>query len=217
METRKKRVGVVVVIALAAIVFIAAGGREPAVGLGESATGTTPYSPDIDPAVHEVATLGGGCFWCVEAVFQRVDGVVEVVSGYAGGHVENPTYEQVITGTTGHAEVVQVVFDRSVISYEEILDWHFRAHDPTTLNRQGNDVGPHYRSILLYNGPEQERVAHAFIEYVQRDFRDPIVTEVVPLDVFYRAEEYHQDYYNRNQNAGYCVWVIRPKLESLGL
>ncbi|TVR53993.1 MAG: peptide-methionine (S)-S-oxide reductase [Spirochaetaceae bacterium] len=217
MKTRQQRIGGVLLIALAAIVFLAAGGREAADAHAEPLSGTTAYSPEIDPAVHGVATFGGGCFWCVEAVFQRVDGVVDVVSGYAGGHIDNPTYEQVITGTTGHAEVVQVVFDRSVISYEEILDWFFRAHDPTTLNRQGNDIGPHYRSIVLHHDPEQERIARAFIEYVQRDFGDPIVTEVVPLDVFFKAEEYHQNYYDRNRNAGYCVWVIRPKLESLGL
>lgn len=181
------------------------------------AGGTQAYMPEFDPETHGVATLGGGCFWCVEAVYRRIDGITDVVSGYSGGHVLNPTYGQVTTGRTGHAEVVQILYDRSVISYREILDWFFRAHDPTTLNRQGNDIGPHYRSIILHHDDEQRQIAREFMQYVQRDFADPIVTELVPFEVFYRAEEYHQDYYARNPFAGYCVWVIRPKLESLGL
>lgn len=165
----------------------------------------------------EVATLGGGCFWCVEAVYERIDGVQSVVSGYAGGQKANPTYEEVCAGTTGHAEVVQIYFDPEVISYEDILDLFWKVHDPTTLNRQGADVGTQYRSIILYNGEAQVQAAERSKAKAAAYFDDPIVTEIVPLSAFYEAEKYHQDYYENNPYAGYCTFVIRPKLQKLGL
>ncbi len=163
----------------------------------------------------EVATLGGGCFWCIEAVFEAVDGVVDVISGYAGGHLPNPTYEQVCTGTTGHAEVCQIYFDTTKISYREILEIFFTVHDPTTLNRQGADVGEQYRSIILYHTPQQKATAESFIAELEqsRVFPNPIVTEVKPLKQFYPAEDYHQDYFRKHPEQAYCSLVIRPKLE----
>jgi peptide-methionine (S)-S-oxide reductase len=165
----------------------------------------------------EVATLGGGCFWCVEAVYERIDGVQSVVSGYAGGKNANPTYEEICTGTTGHAEVVQVQFNPEVISYEDILDLFWKAHDPTTLNRQGADVGTQYRSIILYDSEAQAQAAERSKAKAAAYFDDPIVTEIVSLGAFYEAEKYHQDYYDNNPYAGYCTFVIRPKLQKLGL
>jgi peptide-methionine (S)-S-oxide reductase len=164
-----------------------------------------------------VATLGGGCFWCLEAIFERTDGVVEVVSGYAGGTKADPTYEEVCTGTTGHAEVVQVTFDPKRISYADLLGVFFKAHNPTTLDRQGADVGSQYRSIILYNGDEQRKAAEAARKKAEKDWKDPVVTEIVPLTAFYRAEDYHQDYFDNNRNAGYCRVIIAPKLEKLKL
>jgi peptide-methionine (S)-S-oxide reductase len=170
-----------------------------------------------DDGPTEVATLGGGCFWCVEAVYRRIDGVKSVVSGYAGGHKANPTYEEVCSGTTGHAEVVQIHFDPQRISYEEILDLFWKAHDPTTLNRQGADVGTQYRSVILYANKEQAQAAERSKAVAAAAFSDPVVTEIEPLETFYEAEKYHQDYYRHNGNAGYCRFVIRPKLRKLGL
>jgi len=165
----------------------------------------------------EIATLAGGCFWCLEAAFQQLKGVSNVTSGYAGGTVPNPSYEAVCTGTTGHAEVTQVEFDPAVISYRDLLDVFFTIHDPTTLNQQGGDVGTQYRSAIFYQSPEQERVARDVIAQLEAThvWDDPIVTEVVPLDVFYPAEQYHRDYYNRNQNQPYCRAVIAPKVAKL--
>ncbi|NBB86337.1 MAG: peptide-methionine (S)-S-oxide reductase MsrA [Bacteroidetes bacterium] len=165
----------------------------------------------------EQATLGGGCFWCVEAVFVRVEGVERVVSGYAGGHMPNPTYRQVCSKTTGHAEVVQITFDPAVVSYRDLLEIFFTTHDPTTPNRQGNDVGPQYRSIILYHDDAQRATAEAVIEELQATdvFDDPIVTEVEPLETFYPAEEEHQDYYEQHGWQPYCVAVIRPKVAKL--
>ena len=162
----------------------------------------------------EIATLGGGCFWCLEAVYEQLKGVIRVESGYAGGVVLNPTYEQVSTGRTGHAEVVQVIFDPDAISYEEILEVFFSIHDPTTLNRQGADVGTQYRSVILTHDAEQRAVADEVIERVEAEgiWDDPIVTEVAPLEAFYRAEDYHQEYYRRNQGQAYCQVVIAPKV-----
>jgi len=162
----------------------------------------------------EVATLAGGCFWCLEAVFQGLKGVERVVSGYAGGSVPNPSYEAVCTGGTGHAEVVQVTFDSGLLGYRDLLDVFFAIHDPTTLNRQGADVGTQYRSAIYYHSPEQERTARAAIAEVEREgiFDAPIVTEVAPFTVFYPAEEYHQDYFRRNPGQGYCRAVIAPKV-----
>ncbi|MCU0450379.1 MAG: peptide-methionine (S)-S-oxide reductase MsrA [Bernardetiaceae bacterium] len=164
----------------------------------------------------EIATFGAGCFWCVEAVFQRVDGVGKVVSGYAGGHVVNPTYEQVCDKTTGHAEVCQISFDPAKVSYAELLEVFFKTHDPTTLNRQGNDEGPQYRSAIFYHSPEQKALAEkAKAELGAASiWPNAIVTEVVPLDKFYPAEDYHQNYYNQNANRNpYCSFVITPKLD----
>ncbi len=165
----------------------------------------------------EKATLGGGCFWCLEAAFDQVEGVVEVVSGYVGGHVANPTYEQVSTGRTGHAEVVQITFDPEVISYRELLDIFFTIHDPTTPNRQGADIGPQYRSIILYHDDKQRRIAEATIRELEaaRVWPDPIVTELVPLKAFYRAEDYHQKYFQRNPHAPYCQLVVAPKVRKV--
>lgn len=159
------------------------------------------------------ATLGGGCFWCVEAVYQTVPGILSVTSGYAGGHIANPMYEQVCTGRTGHAEVVQIEFDPQRISYEQIIDLFWRAHDPTTLNRQGADTGPQYRSIILYEDEAQKAVAEKSKSAAQAHFKDAIVTEIVPLREFYPAEPYHQDFYDNNPNYPYSRAVIRPKLE----
>jgi peptide-methionine (S)-S-oxide reductase len=163
---------------------------------------------------NEIAILGGGCFWCLEAVYEQLRGVVRVESGYAGGAVPNPTYEQVSTGRTGHAEVVQVTYDPGAISYEEILEIFFSIHDPTTLNRQGADVGPQYRSIILTHDAEQRAVAEQVIARIEAEgiWDDPIVTEVAPLVAFYKAEDYHQEYYRRNQGQPYCQVVIAPKV-----
>jgi len=165
---------------------------------------------------YEKATLAGGCFWCLEAAFQQLDGVVDVVSGYTGGHVPNPTYEQVCTGTTGHVEAVQITFDPRVISFEELLEVFWTIHDPTTLNRQGADVGTQYRSAIFYHNEDQRKIALRSIREVAEPlWKKKIVTEVVPLDTFYRAEDYHQEYYFNNKQAPYCRIVIDPKLEKL--
>ena len=163
---------------------------------------------------HEVATLAGGCFWCLDAVFRGLKGVEQVVSGYAGGSVANPSYEAVCTGRTGHAEVVQVTFDPAVLGYRDLVEVFFGIHDPTTLNRQGADVGTQYRSAIYYHSAEQERTAREVIAALERDqvFDAPIVTEVAPFTQFYRAEEYHQDYFRRNPGQGYCRAVIAPKV-----
>jgi peptide-methionine (S)-S-oxide reductase len=164
------------------------------------------------PGEKEVATLGGGCFWCLDAVFRDLRGVEGVVSGYAGGEVANPSYESVCAGTTGHAEVVQVTFDPEILSFRELLEVFFTIHDPTTLNRQGADRGTQYRSAILFHSPEQQATAAAVIADVQPLWNDPIVTEVAPLETFYPAEEYHQDYYRANPGQPYCQVVIAPKV-----
>ncbi|MCB8988608.1 MAG: peptide-methionine (S)-S-oxide reductase MsrA [Ardenticatenaceae bacterium] len=167
-----------------------------------------------EPTKTEIATLGGGCFWCLEAVYDDLIGVQSVVSGYAGGHVPNPTYEQVCAKHTGHAEVVQVTFDPSVISYREILEVFFTIHDPTTLNRQGNDVGPQYRSVIFTHDEAQKETAVATIaEFDAADlWPNPIVTEVEDYDVFYPAEDYHQNYFQKNPYQPYCQFVVAPKV-----
>jgi len=164
---------------------------------------------------HEFATFGGGCFWCMEAVFQRLPGIVKSVSGYSGGRTENPTYEQICSHGSGHAEVIQVEFDPAVISYEKVLEVFFESHDPTTLNRQGADEGDQYRSVIFYHNEEQHKAAGRAKMAAQGAYSDPIVTEIVPLKKFWRAEDYHQDYFNRNPNAGYCSFVIKPKVKKL--
>ncbi|HVF55625.1 MAG TPA: peptide-methionine (S)-S-oxide reductase MsrA [Pyrinomonadaceae bacterium] len=162
---------------------------------------------------REIATLAGGCFWCLEAVFKDLNGVEKVVSGYAGGRLPEPTYQQVCSGTTGHAEVVQVTFDPAIVSFKELLEVFFTIHDPTTLNRQGGDIGTQYRSAIFYHTPEQKAVAEALIAGEAAGIWDaPIVTEVVPLTEFYPAEDYHQDYFEKNPNQPYCRAVIAPKV-----
>ncbi|GAP05355.1 methionine-S-sulfoxide reductase [Anaerolinea thermolimosa] len=163
----------------------------------------------------EVATLAGGCFWCLEAVFDDLKGVVDVVSGYTGGHVRHPSYRQVCTGTTGHAEAVQITFDPSQITYRELLEVFFSIHDPTTLNRQGADVGTQYRSAIFYHTAEQKTIAETVMAELQAEnpWGRPIVTELAPMEVFFPAEDYHQEYFARNPEQGYCRVVIAPKLE----
>jgi peptide-methionine (S)-S-oxide reductase len=167
-----------------------------------------------DQAKTELATFGNGCFWCTEAIFQRVKGVVRVESGYSGGHVKNPTYQQVTTGKTGHAEVLRIEYDPKVVSFETLLEVFWNTHDPTTLNRQGADVGPQYRSVIFYHNNEQREKALASKAKTDASglWKDPIVTEVSPLINYYAAEDYHQNYFNNNPNAGYCNYVIAPKL-----
>ena len=162
----------------------------------------------------EVAVFGGGCFWCTEAVYKMLKGVKVVEPGYAGGTVKNPSYEAVCSGSTGHAEVIRITYDHTQISYGDLLTVFFASHDPTTLNRQGNDVGPQYRSIILYTNDEQKSAAEKFIEQIQKDIKDGtrIVTEVQPLQDFFPAEDYHKDYFARNTTAPYCELIIEPKL-----
>ncbi len=164
---------------------------------------------------YETATFASGCFWCTEAVFQNVKGVKEVVSGYTGGNVPEPTYEQVCSGTTGHAEAVQITYDPNVISYLQLLEIFFSTHDPTSLNRQGADVGTQYRSAVFYHNEKQKKEVEAVIEKLKKEkvFDSPIVTEVVEFKEFYKAEEYHQNYYEKNSKQPYCAFVITPKLE----
>ncbi len=161
--------------------------------------------------------LGGGCFWCIEGVFNRVNGVISAVSGYTGGEDANPTYKQVCNGDTGHVEVVEITFDDTKIGLEQILNIFFEVHDPTTLNRQGHDVGTQYRSAIFFTNPKQGEMVEYYVQNLRESdkYDGQIVTEVKPLDIFYKAEDYHQDYYNQNPNQGYCRIVIAPKLEKL--
>lgn len=170
--------------------------------------------PIVDQPRWEVATLAGGCFWCLEAVFDDLEGVRDVVSGYAGGTVPHPSYEEVCAGTTGHAEVVQITFDPTVISFRELLEVFFTIHDPTTLNRQGPDVGTQYRSAIFYHTPEQKATAEQLIAELDASgaWGAPIVTQIAPFTAFYPAEEYHQEYFRRNPNQPYCVMVVAPKV-----
>ncbi|HWE50236.1 MAG TPA: peptide-methionine (S)-S-oxide reductase MsrA [Bryobacteraceae bacterium] len=163
----------------------------------------------------EIATLGGGCFWCLEAVYRETQGVISAVSGYMGGPKPNPSYEEVCSGRTGHVEVVQVTFDPAVISFREILEIFFTTHDPTTLNRQGNDVGTQYRSVIFYHSPEQRSVSEGLISELngQKAFSDPIVTALEPAQPFYAAEDYHQEYFLNNPNQPYCAYVVAPKVQ----
>jgi peptide-methionine (S)-S-oxide reductase len=162
----------------------------------------------------ENATLGGGCFWCTEAVFLELDGVEKVEPGYSGGHVKNPAYREVTTGRTGHAEVVQITYNPEIVSFSEILEVFFMTHDPTTLNRQGNDIGTQYRSAIFYHNDEQKRIAEKVIKLFEQEkvYGDPIVTEVTPFKAFYLAEDYHHNYFARNKNQPYCQFVVAPKL-----
>jgi len=172
-------------------------------------------SPTNAQAKIQTATIGGGCFWCAEAVFQRIPGVQSVVSGFAGGTTDNPTYPEVCTGATGHAEVIQIQFDPAVITYEKLLEIFWEAHDPTTLNKQGADFGTQYRSIVLYSDDAQKAAAEKSMAAAASHFSKPIVTQIVPLTKFYSAEGYHQNYYNLHSNEGYCQFVIGPKLHKL--
>ena len=183
----------------------------------ESSANKEAAMPEIDVSNLETATFGAGCFWCVEAVFELLDGVHSVESGYMGGTVENPTYRAVCEGTTGHAEVTQIRFDPAIISFETLLDWLWRSHDPTTLNRQGYDVGTQYRSAIFYHSEAQRTAAEKSKAAVQANFEDPIVTEITAASTYYPAEQYHQDYYRQNGNQPYCARIIRPKLKKLGL
>jgi peptide-methionine (S)-S-oxide reductase len=163
----------------------------------------------------QIATFGSGCFWCTEAIFQNVDGVQKVESGYMGGHVKNPTYKEVCSGLTGHAEVIQVTYNPAEVSYDELLEIFWKTHDPTTLNSQGADVGTQYRSVVFHHNDEQKELAEKYKQQLTAAevFDQPIVTEITPASVFYKAEDYHQNYYNLNGNAPYCSYVIKPKVE----
>lgn len=168
-----------------------------------------------NPSSYDTITLGGGCFWCVEAVYEMLDGVGKVESGYSGGTIKNPSYREVCAGTTGHAEVAQITFDNSKTSFEEILKVFFTVHDPTTLNRQGPDIGTQYRSVIFYRNDNQRKIAESIIDDLNKNkvYSKPVVTQLEPFTVFYKAEDYHQDYYNQNKEAPYCRMVIQPKLE----
>lgn len=163
----------------------------------------------------QVATFGNGCFWCTEAIFQNIDGVTKVESGYSGGKVKNPTYKEVCSGLTGHAEVIQLTYDPNKVTFDELLEIFWQTHDPTTLNRQGNDEGTQYRSVVFYHNAEQKQLAESYKKKLDAAgaFDSPIVTEITPFSTFYKAEDYHQNYYNLNGNAPYCSFIIRPKLE----
>jgi peptide methionine sulfoxide reductase msrA/msrB len=157
-------------------------------------------------------TFGGGCFWCTEAIFKELKGVIDVKSGYSGGHIKNPSYREVCTGRTGHAEVIEITYDTDLVNFEELLLIHLSTHDPTTLNRQGADAGTQYRSVIFYRNEDEKAIAQSVISEVQSSLESPIVTELAPFDVFYVAEDSHQDYYRNNPDAGYCQAVIAPKL-----
>ena len=171
--------------------------------------------PGMHGSAEEIATFGAGCFWCVEVIFQNLEGVTKVVSGYSGGKVENPTYKEVCEGNTGHAEVVQIHYDPEKISYESLLEVFWKTHDPTTLNRQGNDVGPQYRSVIFYHNAKQKELAEYYLKKLDESgaYDQPVVTEIEPFKNFYEAEDYHQDFYDLNPQVPYCKFVIEPKLE----
>lgn len=176
---------------------------------------STPLLNARGETTNDTITLGGGCFWCVEAVYQMLDGVIKVESGFSGGTVKNPSYREVCTGTTGHAEVARITFDISKTSIDEILKVFFTVHDPTSLNKQGADVGTQYRSVIFYRNDDQRKIAKGIIDALNKEkvYDKPIVTQLVPLVAFYKAEDYHQDYYNQHKDAPYCTMVIQPKLE----
>ena len=186
----------------------------PSILVEKETVSTTKNSP---PPKSEVATLGAGCFWCVEAVYLQLDGVISVESGYAGGHVINPTYEEVCGKKTGHAEVCQIRFDPAKLSYEELLEVFWKTHDPTTPNRQGGDIGPQYRSVVFYHDDQQRALAEKWKKELNAAgaFASPVVTEITAVTDFYKAEDYHQNYYNLNPNQGYCRMIVRPKVEKV--
>lgn len=172
-------------------------------------------TPPVNSGPTETAVLGGGCFWCIEAVFQRLPGVTKVVSGYTGGHVKNPTYREVCSGDTGHAEVARIEFDPTVLSYAKLLEVFFQAHNPTTMNSQGNDHGTQYRSAVFYLNEGQKKIAEQAKIDAKAHWGEPIVTEITALPEFYAAEDYHQNYFNENPGQGYCSFVIKPKVQKL--
>jgi len=194
---------------------LALAGLSSACGQKVSPVNTSNAASASTTNATELVTLGGGCFWCVEAIYQRIHGVKSVASGYAGGKTANPTYQEVCTGLTGHAEVIQIEFDPAQVSLADILSVFWLAHDPTTLNRQGADTGTQYRSVIFYRNDAQKQVAEKSKQSAAPHFKDPIVTQIVPLTKFFKAEDYHQSYFNNNPNQGYCTFVIRPKLEKV--
>ncbi|MFC5049361.1 peptide-methionine (S)-S-oxide reductase MsrA [Rubritalea spongiae] len=207
---KPKSIAILAVLGIAATLFF---NKQQAMSADKSPA----KMPEI-PEGHEQISLGAGCFWCVEAVYNRLDGVKSAVSGYTGGQLENPTYTDICTGTTGHAEVVHLVYDPEKVSTKTILAWFWKAHDPTTLNRQGNDIGTQYRSAIYYYTDAQKAAAEASLKEAQKDFKSPIVTEITKASTFYPAEIYHQDYYRINgQKNGYCRAIIAPKIKKLGL
>jgi peptide-methionine (S)-S-oxide reductase len=206
-----RRLSAVVGMAVGMFVAVYVGGN---VAMSEE---FVPVESADPPTATEIATFGNGCFWCTEAVFQRLKGVTAVASGYSGGSVKNPTYQDVCTGTTGHAEVLQITYDPKEISYEDLLAVFWHTHDPTTKDRQGNDFGPQYRSVIFYHSDKQKKLAEEYKKKLDAAglYRAPIVTEIVPFSVFYRAEDYHQNYYNEHKSQPYCRAVIGPKLDKL--
>ena len=206
----KNSIRVVVVLALLIVGCALAGGNEGSGGMKEPGSETMPNQEKL-----KKATFAGGCFWCTEAIFQEMKGVYKVTSGYIGGQVENPTYKAVCTGQTGHAEAVEITFNPEEVTFQELLEVHFKTHDPTTLNRQGADRGTQYRSGIFYHDEEQKKAAEEIIKSLEEEkvYPDPIVTEVTEATIFYPAEDYHQDYYANNGQAGYCQMVITPKME----
>jgi peptide-methionine (S)-S-oxide reductase len=199
-------------ILIALLVFGAVNGKETKSNNKMKVNETVMNNPS---AKTDTATFGQGCFWCTEAIFERVEGVKSVISGYSGGHTVNPTYEQVCNGNTGHAEVVQIVYDPEVISYDDLLKIFWKTHDPTSLNKQGADVGEQYRSIILYHNEKQKEKAEYYKNELEKSgaWDKPIVTQIVPFTIFYKAEDYHQDYFENNPYQGYCSFVIAPKVE----
>jgi peptide-methionine (S)-S-oxide reductase len=185
------------------------------VSLGQQKKPSANAMPDQTNTQLQLATFGNGCFWCTEAIFQNVDGVEKVESGYSGGKVKNPTYKEVCSGLTGHAEVIQITYDPKKVTYDELLEIFWKTHDPTTLNRQGNDVGTQYRSAIFYHNDQQKKLAEEYKKKLSevKAFDAPIVTEITPYSSFYKAEDYHQNYYNLNGNAPYCSYIIQPKVE----
>lgn len=177
--------------------------------------GLVSFAMNTVSAKTESLVVGGGCFWCTEAAFEILPGVKDVVSGYAGGHVENPTYEQICTKTTGHVEVIRIDYDPAVVSLEKLLEYFWQVHNPTQVGGQGNDIGPQYASVIMYSSPEQKAAAEKSKVAASKVFRDPITTQIVPLPKFWVAEKYHQDYFRLNPNQGYCSYVIAPKVKKL--
>jgi peptide-methionine (S)-S-oxide reductase len=192
---------------------IACGAGQHETTKAASAMQTVPNPSPAPSGQTEIATLGGGCFWCVEAVYQELQGVLKVESGYSGGHIDNPTYREVCSGLTGHAEVIQVTFDPAQVSFQDVLRVFFTVHDPTTLNRQGNDTGTQYRSVIYYHSEAQQKAAEEMVKEAQSAWDNPIVTEIAAFEKFYKAEDYHQNYYKDNPNQGYCSFIITPKVK----